>query len=168
MSVANVESTLSSVTQALTHLNDSLRDAGFGAGAPTYLKMADIVVGQAMWLSSQDIPDLDGDLEAVASLAAEIRGALQPYVMAMERLMAVAELPDAVDPARGVLDADARHVLEVVAGEATPVSMTWIRQRARMPSRRLRGLLDELVTAGTLTESGSSSRRLYSPARRRT
>jgi hypothetical protein len=100
---ANVAQSVQAATQALDHLEQSLRASGFPEGTSAYERMTDVLLAQ--WVS-QGAADSQrsGDFERLGQVAGRIFGILHPYVVSMRRLAALA--PDDGERARAAVVAE--------------------------------------------------------------
>ena len=85
----NVASTLATAKEVLTHLESSLKRAGFDEGATAYKSMCDVLLGQRLWSLSRADEKLRNQFKEVSEKAATIHKILAPYTETMLKLTAV-------------------------------------------------------------------------------
>ena len=162
MAEENIAESLAAVEKALEHFNTSLIRSGFADGAASYQKMAEIIVGQWMWASSQGIDQHNDRFRRVAALAAEIHEQLLPYVEGMRKLALLQELvPEPKPEPPFPPDSRPARILEMLAAAPRPMSMTALRKEVGGSSSVLKKELAELVSDGWVRERRAGSRVLY-------
>jgi phage tail tape-measure protein len=100
---ANVAQSVQAATQALHHLEQSMRAAGFPEGTTAYERMAEVLLAQ--WVS-QGLSNAERrtDFERLGEIAGRIFGMLHPYTVVMRRLAALA--PNDSERARAAVVAE--------------------------------------------------------------
>lgn len=96
----NVAQSVQAATQALGHLEQSLRAAGFPEGTSAYERMAEVLLAQWVAQGGAD-SQRSVDFERLGEVAGRVFGILHPYVVVMRRLAALA--PDDGDRARAAV-----------------------------------------------------------------
>ena len=123
MAEENIAESLAAVEKALEHFNTSLIRSGFADGAASYQKMAEIIVGQWMWASSQGIDQHNDRFRRVAALATEIHEQLLPYVEGMRKLALLRELvPEPKPEPPFPPDSRPARILQMLAAAPRPAS----------------------------------------------
>ncbi|HEX9864314.1 MAG TPA: hypothetical protein VGC03_05040 [Acidimicrobiia bacterium] len=154
MSETNVETTLDAAKDALGFLVASLEGAGFGDNASAYVKMAEVVVSQRLWVDDEGIDRFDDDFLAVGTLGVRIHELLDPYIrMAMSLTVLLKLTPDIshFDP-----DSPEALVLQWLGGEA--MSATAIASVTGLRTSLVRSALAQLVESNLVAERRSGSR----------
>lgn len=155
---------LNAVEQALSHLLVSLKTGGFGEGAQTYERMADVIIAQFMWMSDNRNAAEVETYRRVIELATDIHALIEPYVATMSRLGALSDLLDPVsspDP-----ESLTGRILTVLAAEHHPQSITGIRKRVEASPSTVRRELHSLIEANRVEGVRTGSRTLYRIAER--
>lgn len=145
MSRLSVVQSLDAVETALSHFDDSLQNAGFADGAGTYMQMADVVLGQWLWVEETNQRDLEPRFVRIAELAQSVAHQLAPYVEAMQRLSALEGL--AADRWGIEPSSPTGHVLGALAAAAEPMSLRDLGTATSVPASALRRALEDLVDA---------------------
>ena len=157
---AHVRHTLGTAIEVLDHLERSLQRAGFGAGAPAYAAMSQVLIGQRVWADAQGVgSELQPRFAAVAAHARTIHALLQPYADAMLHLVAVAG--DAAPPSAGDDDDLAARVLRVLAAHGGPASLSALKSQLGCTGDELKPVLETLASRGAVTRRRSSGRDVY-------
>lgn len=152
MSRPNVETSLEAVEQALTHFATSLDRGGFAAGADAYRQMADVVVGQWLWVEEEGVRDLEPAFRRIAKRAGEVSAQLEPYVESMRRLGALRGL---IEERWGVdVDGPPGKVVELLMQSEQPLTATEVRTATGLRSAEVRQVLGELVERELVTKVG--------------
>jgi hypothetical protein len=157
---AHVRDTLGTAIEVLDHLERSLQRAGFGAGAPAYAAMSQVLIGQRVWADAQGVgSELQPRFAAVAAHARTIHALLQPYADAMLRLVAVAG--EASSPSAAGDDDLAARVLRTLAANGGPASLSALKAQLGCAGDELKPVLQALAAQGALTCRRSSGRDVY-------
>lgn len=149
----HVTSSVDAATAALEQLAGSLRRGGFAEGAPSYQRMAEVLVAQRLLHDGIDDP-LSARFEQLGGLAREVFELLEPYTSAMRRLAAMAaERPDerAVAAIRAQLERRGRR-------GATASVLT---RAAHVPRETTERVLAALVADGTVVRRGTGDVQFY-------
>jgi hypothetical protein len=154
MSRDNVQSSLDAVEQALEHFATSLDRAGFAEGAASYRQMADVIVGQWIWVEERGARDLQPRFLRIAELAGSVADQLRPYVGAMDRLRGIRGLAaDAWGIAPGSV---AEQIVNVLMTSERGLTANELRRATGAPAAALRRELDGLVDQGLVTRASGS------------
>ena len=165
MSEEHIVRSLAAVEEALSHFERSLTASGFEAGAASYRKMAEVVVGQWLWVDAQELTEYNERFRHIATLAARVHEQLLPYVTAMRQLAALQELVPPPPPELPVdPDSPAGRVFLALRDAPRPLSITALRRQLGGTTRALRETVSALVEAGLVTERRAGSRILYAAA----
>lgn len=162
---AHVRDTLGTAIEVLDHLERSLQRAGFGAGAPAYAAMSQVLIGQRLWADARAVgTELQPRFAAVAAHARAIHALLEPYADAMLRLGAVAG-GDASPALPAIPDDDlTARVLHVLAAHGGPASVSALKAQLGCTGDELRPALEALAAQGAVTRRRSSGRDVYTLA----
>jgi biotin operon repressor len=149
----NVVRSVTAAARALRQLEDSLLRAGFPEGQEAYMRMSELLVGQRMW-AAESGHDLDADFEHLARLAASIYSILKPYLEAMQRMAALAEIE------KPSLE---RRLLERLAERrGRAVSVAVLASELGMERSEVEKALRTLLAEGRVETRRSSGRTLFS------
>lgn len=152
MSRPNVEQSLDAVEKALSHFSASLDRAGFRTGADAYRQMADIVLGQWLWIESAGERDLEPRYLRIAALSESVADQLTPYLDTMRRLTALRGL---VEERWGVHpDSAAGRIVGVLASLRQPMSTSQMAAATGDTGTVLRRALTDLVRTGQVRRIG--------------
>jgi len=162
MSESNLRQSLEAAEQALAHFNRSLAESGFEAGAASYQKMADILIGQWLWAEEQQLDDYNERFRQLAALAGRVHEQLLPYVEAMRRLTTLAELVPPPSPPVAP-DSRERRILATLRKAPRPLSATALRKEIGGSTQRLRKTMQRLIDDGLVETRRAGSRVLYAP-----
>ncbi len=157
MTRVNVAQSIDAVEQALTHFDNSLRTAGFADGASAYQQMADVVLGQWLWVEETDQRDLEPQFLRIAKLAQSVAQQLIPYVEAMQRLTALQGL---VGDRWGIAsESPAGRIVGALADSVQPMSLADLRTGTGLPTTTLRRTLEPLVQSRRIVRLGDRTPR---------
>lgn len=162
MSRKNLAESLGAVETALAHLASSLEAAGFAAGAATYQKMTDVVIGQRMWAAEHGIDEFDEQYGRVSDLATKVYEYLVPYVEVASRLATLRQLPSREGSSGPAGPAGlAGEILSALESADRPLPATRIGSLLKAPTSEIRKQLEELVASGRVERHKAGGRALF-------
>lgn len=151
---ANVTASLAAAQQALDHLQNSLRHAGFAEGVAAYEQMAEILLTQQL-LHGRGDPVLGLAFARLGETAQLVFGLLHPYATVMLRLATLApETPDEVPVTEIVLS-------ELVRRGRRGASAQLLTRTTGLPPTVLESALRTLVNDGRVAARGLGNPPLF-------
>jgi len=158
---ANVACSVLAATQALDHLERSLRAGGFVEGTSAYERMAEVLLAQRLWHGSSD-PRLADDFQRLGETARRIFGMLHPYTVVMRRLATLAPADVEADHAADDGEADRVAVLaELNRRGRRGASMTVLTRATGLAAAVVEAVLRHLIDDGVVTERGTGTARSF-------
>jgi biotin operon repressor len=160
--VDNIRETFATTLKVLEHLEASLVQAGFETGQDAYRKMADTIIGQALWLTDHGM-DLGEQMHRLRARARAIHALLHPYTEAMVRLAAMGgpDRPAAAESAAETPETPGEPVLTVLSRAAKPMSLTALRAELGCPRKALVSQLAQLERQGKVHRQLNGGREFY-------
>ena len=157
MSDGNIEASLDAVSRALDHFAESLERGGFAAGAETYGKMAEVIVGQWLWAETSNATWLAPRFARVAQLAGRVDDQLRPYVEAMGRIRALEGMiaESASHPASEI----GRAIIGTLSQAARPLTVAELRAAIGASTSAVRRELRDLVAGDVIEQVDGRVRR---------
>jgi hypothetical protein len=143
----NVTQSVQAATQALDHLERSLHAAGFPGGTSAYERMADVLLAQ--WVSEGPAGRHIVDFQRLGEIAGRVFGILQPYVVVMRRLAALA--PEDGDRVRAAVMA------ELQRRGRRGASPSVLARSTRLERSAVDAALARLVADGAVQRRGAES-----------
>jgi len=161
---ASVASSVLAATEALDHLERSLRAGGFVEGTSAYERMAEVLLAQRLWHGSSD-PRLADDFQRLGETARRIFGMLHPYTVVMRRLATLA--PAGAEADHAADDGEAARVAvltELNRRGRRGASMTVLTRATGLAAAVVEAVLRPLIDDGEVTERGIRTARSFSMA----
>lgn len=163
----NIVATVATAEGVLAQFRDSLVQAGFAEGAVPYTRLADTLIAQRLWVESSGMA-AQARFQAVGVHARAITELLQPYLDAFQRLSVLAAPRLVVDEGDSGTDAApgeepdeaSERVLRALEAAGRPLSLTALRDAARLTRADLGAALDRLAEAGRVQRTRVSGREL--------
>lgn len=155
---ANVARNLRTANEVLRHLEKSLVQAGFVAGADSYVAMTNTLLGQRLWSVELENPDIEQGFAELAATASKVHMTLLPYVKIMGKLSAVAEPKRSLE---GVLNPEEAEVLAAIQRHRNGMSITRLQSETGVKGKPLAEILARLQEENLIERYKAGARLLF-------
>jgi predicted transcriptional regulator len=157
--IRNVEDATANALLALRHLEQSLVQARFQEGQDAYVTMCKTLLGQRIWSLDKNNEKIESNFSAIGDVSNHIVEILKPYVTHFEKLSQLIAETRRQEKQNVDLSPEQTKVIDALASETKPLSITRLRAKVRMGRQKLDKLIDELSQVNLISQQTQNGRR---------
>ena len=172
-SIENIEKSMASCAMALSHLEHSLKQAGFDQSIDTYKTMTDTILGQKLYLQDNSNDEIELHFSNIVESATEIHKIFKSYADILNKFCITKVQPELYSVSKATTNkknqalftpptTPDQKALAQLKKEKRPISASRLRSKLGLGRQDFNLLMKKLSDKGLINTEKSGGRQVYS------